>query len=479
MLTHQTAARRQRNYGRAGRVSYCARENFRLGKAILAAPVEVERAFWLPSIETPIETKVCEPVTMTVKQMIQAPDVEREFKHHRLEKLVRSLRECAKHSVVRMSNGVDRNTHGGKEYIGSIVCRHRLCAVCNSERKRALRRRYYNYLKQNENLRNEYRFLHLTLTVPHEGGTFRGKRVYLSELLQAFREMRNCPGWKSRVWAGEYSVEFTRGSNGLHCHLHAVVLVRDGKQARNDFHEYVLRTWNACTVDESLPNEWAPGRLDGIARSVAYMGTAAYHPLGKTDPKAAMRFAKRLDPRGATLIGAETLYYVRNGKKTHIGKGAKVERFLKGIMEALKYHFEPLALKKEGGAYDTDLVLDLVEDLYRRRLHSGFGKWYNGGPSKKDELDPISQAAENAQGVPVDFETGKELDPSEYQFVDVSARRMDVNHELTRLYLQDHKPIPADTVTGAFQCVAPFWKPSRDGTVEKPSAGKTAFGLNG
>lgn len=261
------------------------------------------------------------------------------------------------------SNGLYRTHTEGATFIHALRCRHKLCFICNAERKRKLRSIYLNFFEDNPDLMENYSFMHLTLTVPHTVAGWAGKKVYNSELLKAFKTMRNeWHFWKDSVYAGQYSVEFTKNKNGLHIHLHALLLVPKAIR-RNDLYVNILRAWNNETISETAHGAWDAKRISGIQKSL----------LCTKDWKTIDSVIKDLDPKGSTLVGLENVYYYVKDEIT--GKPKKIygtgkEGLLRGVTECLKYHFEPISMK------DEKLVVELLPLLKGQRLYGRFGAFY-------------------------------------------------------------------------------------------------------
>lgn len=286
------------------------------------------------------------------------------------------------------SNALYREHSTAATLVQAQKCKHKLCCICNAERKSKLRAIYMNYFKDNPTLLDNYNFMHLTLTVPHTEEGWKGKKVFNKELLEAFKYVRNkIPFWKIHVFAGQYSIEFTKGENGLHIHLHALVLTKKSVR-RNYLYPLILKAWNSCTIDENFNGSWSQARKEGIEKSLAFLPDSQ---------KAAV--IHELNPKGSTLVGLESVYHFEfiNGAYQKI-YGTDEENILRGIAETLKYHFEPIALE------DIALVVDLLPVIAKQRLYGRFGEFYNNKKLglafkdlDKDEdeestviLDPIS-----------------------------------------------------------------------------------------
>jgi hypothetical protein len=209
----------------------------------------------------------------------------------------RCLGACASVTLFR-----EHANDGSLEHGISLVCGHKVCPVCNSERPRSLRKLYTQHIAAHPNLMAQNDFMHLTLTVPHSAnGGFRGETFYMNAVRDEFKRMRNKPFWKDQVYAGEYCFEFTKNENGIHCHIHALLLVPKGAQNRNLLHRDILYHWNMQTANPSA------------ARTV--FAEVHVTEILKSNKLLTRDFVKKLKPNGATMIGLEGLYYFQGGKK--------------------------------------------------------------------------------------------------------------------------------------------------------------------
>jgi hypothetical protein len=343
---------------------------------------------------------------------------------------------CALSSCCQTSLFREHQSNGATEFIAAFTCGHKLCPICNAQRSKNLRRKFREFFAKNPDLIERYDFMHLTLTVPHEeeGGRFQG--FYASELMKAFNLMRKRRFWKKWVWAGEFSVEVTKNEAGLHIHLHSLLLVEKGTQNRNKLHREILLAWNKITTGASSRTE---------------LTTEEAHSIQKGNKLLTDQDIARIDPSGATFIGLDTLFISSKTKRRgyqyceHSGLWKKRvhpkdgDLFLSGILECLKYHFEPLALKQDG-SLDVKLAVEILPAIKGQPLYRKFGAFHSGTKnahpdakmlnvkSKPDEdeedikqtLEEIGQDIENP-------ETGEVADRSEYEYFTVSMSRVFVN----------------------------------------------------
>jgi hypothetical protein len=319
-----------------------------------------------------------------------------------LKHLVRRVGSCSCHSLYREHLGGEQPL----EYIGSATCKHKVCPVCNSERSKRLRRKWLTYLTANPQLTTDYDLMHLTLTVPHTAASgFRGEQFYVMTLINIFKELRRAGWWKGMVHGGEYGAEVTRNANGLHFHIHSLLFVHKSQQNRNELHRHILLTWNLATLDPTAQRkQFGPGELAAIKKgnkNLSELDLAGLHP------------------NGSTLIGLESLYTYSDTKrgwaeswdddrkqwKQYISKGKNctkeqyLNRLMSGVMECLKYHFEPFSLcnPDENGEmqYDMELLVDLLPKMKGKPLYQKFGAFR--GVAELNINAPKTAASEAAE----------------------------------------------------------------------------------
>lgn len=309
-----------------------------------------------------------------------------------------SISNCCHHTLFREFKD------GTKEFIGSHTCKHRLCPVCNGQRSKKVRKMYRKFFEADPELMNRYDFMHLTLTVPHNGKGWRGKEWYAKELMQEFNYMRKKPFWKSQVYAGEFGIEVTKNAQGLHIHVHALLLVYKARQNRNTLHRDILRAWNRQTQGSSNRKKLQDEEIQAIRKGNSLI----------TDSE-----IRNLFSSGSTFIGLENLYLQSKEKKPgyhwcerseawkrYVTSGEGQEIFMAGIMECIKYHFEPMAMKKDG-QFDFDLICEILPAIKGKPLYRKFGAFHastkNAHPNARmlslnfKEEDTITDIAEELE----------------------------------------------------------------------------------
>lgn len=284
----------------------------------------------------------------------------------------RAVQVCCQYSLWREHDG------GSCEFIAAHTCKHKYCNVCNARRCKEIRKRYRLLFDLDPNLLKNYDFMHLTLTVPHSAsGGWMGKNWYADELMKKFNLMRKRRWWKDTVYAGEFGVECTKNGNGLHIHIHALVLVKRFRGNRNELHRNVLLEWNKLTA-------WSGAQRQEI--------TAEHkEAMLKSNKSIEPDDLDQLNPQGATMIGLETVYLKSSSKqpgytwheptksfikRVNYNRDGK-EAFMNAIMECIKYHFEPSGMHVDGSA-DIDLMLDILPGIKGKPLYRKFGAFHAG-----------------------------------------------------------------------------------------------------
>jgi hypothetical protein len=333
------------------------------------------------------------------------------------------------------------NGDASHKFIMAHTCKHKICNVCNWNRSKALRRKWRAFFTSEDKVvvMNDARqrlmgetkfevtlngnklvtkpraysgseiysacdFMHLVLTVPHSEGTFEGETFYAKKLIDRFNQMRKMDFWKETVLGGEYSCEITKNENGLHIHLHVLILVpKHIKQSRNYLSKEILSNWNRITSGDTKARwDWKnnPAHLSaiqGLQKGYKNLTYKYIEENGVTSKKnigshRLNKFILSLNPTGATFIGLKSLFkevtkehwdrlrgsskFTENGKYYSYCSGKNQDDTLHGIMECLKYHFEPLALKDSDGNYDMDLITQILPEIFGRPLYKKFGVFH-------------------------------------------------------------------------------------------------------
>ncbi len=297
-----------------------------------------------------------------------------------MKKLVKKLTACAGLSLYAEQPG---STVG----ITGHLCEDKLCFVCNSQRSRVTRRKYRTWFEANQVLfevtpKNglpkvvtsfqyqkhfegasytpvAYDVMHFTLTVPHtEERGFRGVKLYYDEFTNIMTAMRRLKFWKENILGGEYGFETERKTKGLHIHVHGLMFVRRFIGNRNYVHRELLMNWNRLSVDEDAP-------LRELTDEVKTAILAGNKTLTESD-------ILQMDLRGATFMNLESIHYFKNKRKIYITDFSD-PNMMRGIMEAIKYHFEPAFFNKQDNQFDLQMVADIKPLIHGKALYKKFG----------------------------------------------------------------------------------------------------------
>ncbi|MCX6250745.1 MAG: hypothetical protein NTX61_08335 [Bacteroidetes bacterium] len=346
-------------------------------------------------------------------------------KETHLTRLTKDASRCANFSLYGNDNATSDIT-----YFASVMCGNKVCFVCNYARQKRVRRKYFRWFKDNKTLyeigkgksrryctrsrfathfaprgyqvisEQPYDIMHLTLTVPHYSGTgFNGERYYYEILAGIFHNMRNeAKGWNELVYGGEYGIETTQNENGLNIHIHSILFVKQCTQNRNRVHRLILKEWNRRTVNRDNPREaFTETAIDSILKSNRTINR---------------NYVKDLNPKGTTMINLEMIYSYDQGIKVRT-TDFNSQEMLRAVMEAIKYHFEPLAFDKENKTFDLDLMAEIMPVIYKKQLYKKFGCLHGEKSLNLKEDDTLREDFEESAGL-IDEETG-ELYP-EYSF---------------------------------------------------------------
>lgn len=346
------------------------------------------------------------------------------------------INSCCHHALFR-----EHLINGATEFIGAHSCKHKLCSVCNAMRSKKTRQIWRRFFEKYPELVEDYDLMHLTLTVPHsEQSGYRGKRWYADELIKEFNYMRKKKFWRDRVYAGEFGIEVTRNAGGLHIHIHSLLLVYKCKQNRNELHKEILKSWNRQTSGSGDRTTFSQTERDAILGSNKLL-----RPLE----------VEKLAPDGATFIGLESLYLGSKERKTgfqHCDRSGLWKRYIRssdnfetnlaGIMECIKYHFEPMAMS-EDGSLDFDLIAEILPSIKGKPLYRKFGAFHAGAKNAHPgarmlnmnykEEDIIQEMADdlsnNSHEAVINPETGEEALREEYIYFSVSLAKVFLDPE--------------------------------------------------
>ena len=321
-----------------------------------------------------------------------------------------------------------KNTPDGLEYVTARRCKDRLCAICNHERKVALRRKYVQWFNGNPVIYEtpegkfltkeqggavlgwecEYNLMAITLTVPHSNGEYKGQRIYYRQLIEDFNLLRKRGWWKSNVFGGEFGVEATlfHEKRGLHIHIHALLLVRKFEGNRNWLHRNILIGWNKITSGSGCYNEMTAARRAAIKKGNSTITDADIDTLTTS---------------GATLVEVENIYL----KKKINGQWCKVypvqdfrndqykESLIMSILETISYHFKPKMFDVGDGHYNIPLIAKIYSATKGRQLYAKFGIFQKekslnlDSMSVSEELEEANNAAEGLSDVEGGHETNR------------------------------------------------------------------------
>lgn len=293
-------------------------------------------------------------------------------------------------------------------YDSQLACayytKHRLDEVWNWRKSQILRTMWRSFL-QATNIHEEYQPLHLTLTVPHKGGVWQGKRFYMRELINAFNIMRKYPQWNNYVYGGEYGGETTRKSedNGMHCHLHALVFIRK-QYSVNEVRQWIGKKWNELTGSK-----------------IFWLETLY---INRKDEKG--NWINDLDENGNVQVNRKTgkplrkKFYLDDREpwfqwETRQNPEARLNLYTKGVLECIKYHFKTDCFKTTTGDWDIDLIKEVLNNSKGLRMYSKFGAFY-----KEERLNfkQIEDSGETEVIVPDCNEDGELIQDPEQENVD-------------------------------------------------------------
>lgn len=343
-----------------------------------------------------------------------------------VETLLRRLNTCGSHMIFRNMLKTNELT-----FCGAKTCNHRMCSICNYLRSKLVRYKYITFFDKNPQLLKDNDAFHLVLTVPHDRDGYQGEKFYAKIIKDKFARMRECKWFRKMVYGGFYALEITLNNeaSGLHIHIHAFLLVRKTQQNRNTLYKKILAYWNRATKqgnDIPLSQE-----------QMVFLNNVVQDK----------KLINKLKGNGATMIWLESLYVTSKKKK----KGYKYDQrtglwkkyvypgqndFVRGVIECIKYHFEPTAIGNDG-LFDLELLKIILPNLRYLRLYDKFGKLSNAtkDPHPDAYLLNISTKIEAddwielSDGSIEDPETGTITTSRDYKYLLVGVEGIRVNDD--------------------------------------------------
>lgn len=337
------------------------------------------------------------------------------------EKLQKSLTKCAASAVY----GYDEKD--GITLLSFLSCSHKICNVCNWDRQKKIRRKYIKFFQQNKQLlyvsndksskyvtshrfdflkehgwreldRVDYDLQHLMLSVPHTENGWRGQRFYFRSICSAFNTMRKKEEWLQYVYGGQFGLETTKNSNGYHIHIHALLFVAKCPQNRNKLHLIILKLWNRLTIDESSIRN----RKNFTEQEIA--GIKQGNKLITDD------YINSLDPRGATIIHLETIYYYTKDRRKVYVSDFDSGGFIPAVLETISYLFKPKVFCCDDDLFDVESVVELLPEVYNNKsLYSKFGCLFGESQLNIKDNSLLEDLEAISDREVVDEETGEVL----------------------------------------------------------------------
>ena len=357
------------------------------------------------------------------QNIMLASDIQKHISKYEMDNTSRDFAISLKHALLRCSNlSLYGDTGGDIRLISSLTCNHKLCNICNWNRQKKIRRKYFLWFGSNETINRvrfngktkhitnaqlnsyekngwvlvdnsiKYDLMHLTLTVPHTENGWRGKKVYFSEIMQSFNQMRKHKDWNSQVYGGEFGVETTKNKSGYHTHIHALLFVAKGKENRNRLHLTVLKLWNRLTVDVNANRT----EFNDVQREA----------IKKGNKLVSSELFDELNPKGATLISCEMVYYKKGKEKIYYSEWGS-EAMILGVLETISYHFKPKIFNMGDHSHDIATIVDMLPKVYKKVLYRKFG-CLHGEKSLNVNDDSLLEDFEDVSEM-IDTETGEVL----------------------------------------------------------------------
>jgi hypothetical protein len=298
------------------------------------------------------------------------------------------------------------NDHYLKQMVAMSCSRHRLDPVWNMQKSKLIRGIWYRFLEKTR-VHEQYQPMHLMLTVPHTDGEWKGKKFYAREFIEKFNLMRKYPGWKRLIYGGEYGIEVTRkGKNGLHIHLHSLLfqnkvdkLNYDRKITRDLVNRYIRLVWHRLTGAQVTWYETLyVHRKDEAGKYIMEASDDGIPILDKSG-----RYTDEVNNytlETAGIRGKKKKFYLDESEPwfAALTPEEKLQHYLSGVMECIKYHFKIDCFKLGRDKWDVELMKDVLRYSKGLRMYSKYGAFYrekelNYSRLEKPDLAPAEMEA--------------------------------------------------------------------------------------
>ncbi len=258
-----------------------------------------------------------------------------------------------------------------------LFSKNRIDPVWNWKKSKLIRSTYHRFL-QESNIHEEFTPVHITFTVPHPDGLYKGKKFYARELIEHFNLLRKSPFWKHYVYAGEYGLEISGSEeNGLHIHIHSLAFLYSPRLKR--FRTLLQEYWKEDTGGTQVWIEslYVYKKGDNGQYITTMKDTAALTTFEQPDGTYISV------PEGKVIIRKK--FYITDEKKaikqSDLPEDEKKKQILdlytRSILECIKYHFKDESIKLADGNFNIFLINEILQNTKGKRLYSRYGAFYN------------------------------------------------------------------------------------------------------
>ncbi len=266
-----------------------------------------------------------------------------------------------------------QDDNGNKRYqlLMSQYSRNKIDSIWNYKKSKTARRVWIEYLKEHTELIKDYEPKHLTLTVPHKNGTWRGQEFFAKELIKEFNLMRKSDKFKQYIYAGAYNIETTKTENGNHTHLHALVF-QHKQYTVNKVRKLIVKDWNKRTGATQIRYESLyVHQKDNAGRWIIETKEELYHNELDAD-------GNEIKVTHKNAYSFRKKFYLDNSNDWYrnLTDVEKIEQMSIGILETLKYNFKEEVFKNPDGTYNVSFMHETLINGKGLRFYSKFGAFY-------------------------------------------------------------------------------------------------------
>lgn len=295
--------------------------------------------------------------------------------------------------------------------VSAFHSKNKFDSVFNMRKRQRVCAIWRNYLSETK-IYKDFDVIHLVLTVPHKDGLYKGKRYYAGDIIRNFNLMRKNKKFLKYIHGGEYGVEHTyTEKNGFHIHLHCLVFQKKGFKV-NEVREDLQKIWAKLTGGGRLWYEtlyvYQKDENDNWVMNYKEQ-VVEYDEIANHTEYETIRYRKKF------RLGEQYKWF------RGLPEDEKLNMYLFGILECIKYHFKGEVFSSKEKKYDPNYIEEVLNNYKGLRMYAKFGAFY------REERLNYTQKTKDAKQTTIDFD-GSETETDEYNEI-----KADVDNAVSKI----------------------------------------------